>query len=387
MKHVHRVRGKDGVDRLYLRKTGLPRIPLKSPWPGEGQEAGSELAREVAALVGDAEPKARPGTLRGALRAYELETPDFANLAESTKASYRGLMKELEEDFGGLPIATFKAPYLLQLRNAWAQRGHRIPGLLLNVLHNVLRPHIIAGELGDGDPFTIIPGVRRPQNMAEPHRIWPEAVVHTVIEWAIREGRVGLARAVAVGRYAGARRGDIVKLSVSARRQGRFAFLAGKRHVPVDMPEDPALAAVLSGTPDAPDSLVLCYNLSGLAYTEDGLHQQLVDLIARLRFFRLIDSHDYSCHGLRHTFGVEAALAGCSDAEGAALLGHASPNSFATYRRQADRIRLSDAGSAQVIALRERTRNGNVENELEKICKTPAPKPAKGRGKSASKTT
>src|SRR2546426_2647106 len=44
----------DLVVRLYLRKEGLPSIPLKSPLPPAGQEAGSPLEREVAAIIASA---------------------------------------------------------------------------------------------------------------------------------------------------------------------------------------------------------------------------------------------------------------------------------------------------------------------------------------------
>lgn len=388
MKHVNKTTGRDGVVRLYLRKAGMPSIPLKSPWPGKGQEAGSALEREVQALVAAAGPKATPSTLRAALRAYELDSPDFRALAPSTKETYLGLIKELDEDFGDLPVSTFNAEYLLQLRTIWARRGYRVPGHFLTVLRNALLPAIITGKLGGGDPFALIPGVRRPHDMGEPHVIWPESVVHRVIELAIREGRFGLARAVAIGRYAGPRRADIVKLTKAARKGGRFVFTSGKRKVPVSMPEDPALAAVLDGTPDHPDSLVLAYNLSGYAYTEDGFHQELVKLVKKLATAKEdpIDCDDYTAHGLRHTFGVESALAGCTDAEGAARMGHGSPNSFATYRRQADRIRMSDTGADLVAKLRERSGNGNVQNILQNICKTDTLTPAKGRGKSAKKS-
>lgn len=381
MKYVHRVRGKDGVDRLYLRKAGLPSLPLTSPLPPAGQEAGSALEQEVAAILSGAKPKALPSTLRAALRTYELDSPDFANLAPSTKTSYRGLMRELDEDFGDLPVATFNAAYLLQLRNTWAKRGYRVPALLLQVLRNALLPLIIAGRLGDGDPFALIPGVRRPHDLGEPHVIWPEHVVFKVIELAVREGRFGLARGVAAGRYAGVRRGDIVKLTKAARRAGRFVFTSGKRKVPVNMPEDAALATVLDATPSAPDSLVLAYNLDGLAYSESGFHQGVTDLVARLFKAKEIESDDYTSHGLRHTFGVEGALAGWTDAVGMSMMGHNSAASFATYRRQADRIRMSNDGAALVTALRERTSNGNVENELEKMCKTAPGKQAKSRKK------
>lgn len=77
-----------------------------------------------------------------------------------------------------------------------------------------------------------------------------------------------------------------------------------------------------------------------------------------------LETAAYDVHGLRHTFGVEAALSGCTDAEGAGLMGHSSPASFAIYRRQADRIRLSTAGAEKIAAMRERTSNRGLQNRL-----------------------
>ena len=386
MKNVNRVVGRDGVERLYFRKAGFPSIPLTSPWPEPGQEAGSALAQEVARILGAATAKPAPSTLRAALRVYELESADFKGLAESTKKSYRGLMKELDEDLGDLHLSAFKPAYLMDLRNEWAKRGHRVPSLLLGVMRNALLPHIIAGKhFEGGDPFAMIPGVRRPHDMGEPHIIWPEAVVHLVIESAVRQGKIGLARGVAIGRYAGARRGDIVKLTKAARVAGRFTWRSGKRNVLVNMPEDPQLTAVLNGTPHATDSLVLAYSLSGVAYTESGFHQELVKTVAALFKAEKIDSQDYTAHGLRHTFGVEGALAGWTDAVGMAMMGHQSPASFAAYRRQADRIRMSDDGAALVQKLRERTSNEDLQNNLQNICKTGVVKQAKPRRRTPAK--
>lgn len=375
MKHVHRIVGADGVERLYLRKAGLPRIRLSHPWGSE------DLRHEVEALISAARPSAPPSTLRAALRAYELESADFRDLAKSTQYIYRLLLKELDEDFGALPVSTFKAPYLLQLRNTWAERGYRAANLRLQVLKNVLWPAIIAGKIGDGDPFTLIPQARRPRDAPDPHLIWPEEVLLKVIARALREGRHGVARGIAIGRYAGARRDDIVRITRAARSAGRFTFITGKRRVAVSMPEDPALAVVLDSTPS--NGLVLVTNLSGLPYTANGFALEVRKLVRAMAAANEIPSATYDIHGLRHTFGVEAALSGCTDAEGAALMGHGSPNSFATYRRQADRIRLSSSASEKIAALRERSGNGDLENELEKICKSAPVKAAKPRAKVA----
>lgn len=383
MKYVQRVVGDDGIVRLYFRRAGFPRAGLKSPWPEEGQEAGSELEREVEALIVALTPaRALPGTLRGALNAYELESADFKALAESTRTGlYLPIIKELDEDFGQVPISQFTAPRILQLRDIWASRGYRAANVRLQVLKNVLWPSIVAGMIEGGNPFELISGVRRPADAPEPHILWPERDVIAAIEAAVAEERYGLARAIAIARYAGPRREDITKLSTAARQDGRIRYLTGKRKQPVDVEEDPLLAHWLSTIPAwqpatarqgrkvaagraSVQALRLVFNLSGQAYTPDGLHNALKDHLGRLFKAGRIATHAYDLHGMRHTRGVELALAECTDAEIAAQLGHRSAASAAIYRRQADRIRLSDNASAKIRELRNAPKTPRVKSRV-----------------------
>lgn len=378
MKYVNRVVDKNGVERLYFRKADLPSVKLRSPWGSEALQA------EVDAILGLSPPKASPSTLRAALRSYELDSVDYAQLEDSTKYLYRKTMGELDEDLGDLMVSRFTPAFLLDLRNGWAPRGYRAVAIRLQVLKNALWPSIVAGKLGGGDPFALIPGMRRPRDAGEPHRMWPDSVVLTVVEAAIGIGKFGLARGTAIGRWQGPRREDIVRLTLAARRAGRFAFVTGKRKVPVDRAEDPALAAVFAATPH--NHMILAPNLEGLAYSADGFGQELKKLIVALHKAGKIDSDEYDVHGLRHTFGVELALSGCTDAEGAAAMGHSSPASFATYRRQADRIRLADNATAKIATLREREANGSVQNRLQNLCKIEPTRQAKPRRKNAGKS-
>jgi integrase len=383
MKHVKRYRDRQGADRLYFRKAGHPRNgePLASRWPDVAE--GSALQAEVAAILATQTVKPRPGYLAGATRAYELSA-DFIGLGAETKYGYRQILKEFDADLGPLPLATFTPAFILSLRDAWASRGYRAANMRLQVLKNVMEPHLVAADLPD--PFSRIRQVRRPRDAAEPHPIWTEAAVRIVIEEAIRVRRFGIARAVAVARYTGARRGDLVRIARTARQDGRIGWLSGKRKVPVSMPEDPLLTARLEATPaQQPLSkwqrhvqrktgvvrlppATLIFNSRNRPYTEDGLGQELAKIVSDLHTAGRLETDRYDLHGLRHTFGVEAALAGCSDAQGGTLMGHGSPNSFATYRRQAARLQLSDDGAALVAALRERTIGTATERDVSNDC-------------------
>jgi integrase len=379
MRYVKRYRDRLGNERLYFRKAGHPRDgeALKSAWPEV--PLGSALEAEVRGIIGEQPVKPKASNLAGATRAYELGA-DFRGLSKSTQYEYRLILKEFDASLGGLPIAGFSSAFILSLRDAWATKGHRAANVRLQLLKNVLNPQLIAADLPD--PFSRIKQVRRPREAAEPHPIWPETVVRTVIEEAIALRKFGLARAVAIGRYAGPRRGDLVRVAQAGRVEGRIAWLSGKRKVPVDMPEDPLLTEWLERTPCAqplskwqkhvqrttrvlrlpPATLV--FNTRNRPYTEDGLGQELAQLVADLHAAGRIPSAEFDLHGLRHTFGVELALAGATDAQGAALMGHGSPSSFATYRRQASRLRMSDEGAALIQAMREKARGTPVEPAL-----------------------
>jgi integrase len=369
VKYVNRIQRPDGSVQLYLRKKGLPLVRLP-----DGLDAAA-LVRHVAGLIEDLSPDEPVviGTLSGALRRYELDAPEFRGLAASTQYEYRLILKEFEDDLGRLAISAFTPAFVDRLKASWAKRGHRAANIRLQVLKNVLRPQLVAGRL-EKDPFPLVGQVRRPRELREPHLIWSEAVFQAAVEEALARRRFGLARALAIGRYVGARRGDLIAIPRTARQDGRFQYLSGKRRVRVDVPEDPELSRWMALTPDTPPQAprpgrkvkpgapalaptTLVYNVAGRPYSEDGLGLEVGKLVAGLHRAGRLDSDRYDLHGLRHTRGVELALAGCSDAEGAAMMGHASASSFAQYRRQADRIRLSDAAAGRVAALREQAGN------------------------------
>ena len=156
MKYVNRT-VRNGVEYLYLRKRGCPAVPLK------GALDSPELKAEVDALIKAHKPStALPGTLKAALRVYELEDPDFLGLAESTKYEYRLHLTEFDEDMGSLPILAFTPAYIQKLRNSWAVRGHRAANVRLQVLKNVLTPSVVNGTL-KSNPFELISQVRLDQ--------------------------------------------------------------------------------------------------------------------------------------------------------------------------------------------------------------------------------
>lgn len=364
---------RNGRDKVYFRKAGTRKIELRSAW---GTQA---LADEVAALVAAVRAKPAPavGTLVGAIREYRGDSArgikpsaDFIVLAPSTQLDYERICDEFEITFACVLLDDVDAGYVLGLRDKWSARGYRAANLRLQIMKNICKAPRIRGEI-DGDPFALIEKVKRPQSLGEANPRWLDDEVAAALEWLLEHGRIGLARAIALGRWGGFRRQSICALPRSARiwrrnddtgeRERRLYWLTEKRLVRCDRREDPRLTAFLERTETLwrgkVSPLTVAYNSRGESWKARALEhatERAVKALARLELVRV----GLTLHGLKHARGVELAAAGLSDAEIMPQLDHATTRAAAIYRRQAERLKLADAGQdkvdAQVIKLRDR---------------------------------
>lgn len=373
--HVQRVRRANGRVDLYFRKGDFREGPLANA------DGSSELLEEVNAILARLDKAARaarprPDTVPGALRAYtgHIEkggagravriggSADFLTLAASTQKEYQRLADELSEDLADVRLADVDGVWLRDMRDVWAARGYKAANDRLQVLKNALEPAIEDGRV-PADPFLRLKKVRRPHDAGEAHPTWTDAEVAAVIELAIARKMPGLARAVALGRWGGFRRGTICALPVGARVMGhdatgapqrRLYHITEKRAVLADKPEDARLTALLARTPNR--ATTLAYNARALPWKERQLNQAMDRLIDKLAKEGKVRPN-LDIHGLRHARGVELAMAGASDAEIMSDLGHATDRAAKIYRRQADRARLADQAQAKidnVVSLRAR---------------------------------
>lgn len=361
-----------GTVYLYFRKGDYREGPLASP---DGSE---ELRQEVQAVLERlagvaAAQKPKPGTIAGMLRAYAGHIDDAGNrtgacadflaLARSTQALYRDIVDELEEDCGSELLSAVTRSWVTDMRDAWALRGHRVANLRLQVLKNALEP-AMADERIEVDPFSKVKKARTPRGKGEAHPIWEDSEIEAAIEAAITRNRPGLARAIALGRYGGFRRGTICAIPLRARIEAfdedsgehtRLNWITEKRLVLCDKREDPRLTDVIKRTPSK--ALTIAYNADGHPFKERQLNQAVDRFMASLAKAGKVRSAEtpkgevycpLTIHGLRHARGVELALSGASDAEIMSQLEHATDRQAKIYRRQADRRKLADAGQRRV---------------------------------------
>jgi hypothetical protein len=365
VRYVQRV-NRDGKVHLYFRKGDYREGPLKSA------DGSLELVAEVDAILARlanaeaAQKKPVAGTVGAMLKEYNRDPSTFLAKARSTQSEYQRLIDELVEDCGEVRLSEVTPAWLREMRTVWATRGYKAANDRRQVLKNALTPAIEDDRIA-GDPFAKVKKLRPPHGAGEPHPIWEDAEVEAAITEAIARKKPGLARAIALGRWGGFRRGTICAIPRTARiesvdedngKHRRLHWMTEKRRVLCDKREDPRLTALLGRTANSVKATTLAYNADGFPWKERQLSQAVDRLLAALvkagKVRGAIDpetevaSSPLTLHGLRHARGVEIALAGGSDAEIMAQLEHASDRQAKDYRRQANRRRLADAGQDRV---------------------------------------
>lgn len=359
--YVQRVKRPDGRVALYFRKGDYREGPLRSP------DDTPELKAEVDAILNrlaraEAAQTPQVGTIGGLMRRYK-KSAEFISRAVSTKKEYERLIDEIEADVGDVLLRDVDAGWVRDLRDTWAPRGHKAANDRVQMLKNAFKPAVRDKRIG-ADPFAGLEKIAPPHGREEAHPAWENVEVEAFIELAMTRKMPGLARAAALGRWGGFRRGTICALPVSARSpldegrtQWRLKWMTEKRRVQCDKREDARLTALLSKTPSPASTIA--YNQRGERWKERQLNQAFDRLVAKLAEAGLVRPN-LTIHGLRHARGIELAHAGASDAEIMAQLEHATDRAAKIYRRQAERVRMADSAQDRID---EAVRLQNVRRE------------------------
>jgi integrase len=148
------------------------------------------------------------------------------------------------------------------------------------------------------------------------------------------------ALAIALLRYTGVRKSDVVKLGRQHIHDGWWSFVATKtrkvKAEPLDIPVHPILAEVIAASPTG--NLTFLMTKFRKPFTAAGFGNWFRDRCneAGLRHC--------SAHGLRKALATNAADNGASDRQLMAMLGWTSESQATAYTRKANRKRLAASG-------------------------------------------
>ncbi len=326
VKGLKRYRDRHGRERIYHRKSGTPI---------DAGLSAAEIAAEVARLDKlHAPAKAKVGTMGAMLASYRA-SPRFTGLAARTQADYHRAMDWLKP-IGDTPLTLLTPGFVAKLRDeAFRQKRGGFANHMLAMLSSACK-HGKEYDLLDANPCLGLDKARIPKERRQPNRPWSPAERANVIAAAPDHLKVVLALA----RFFGIRRGDIVRLPRMAYRDGHLSWRTSKTgrdmKIPVVGEAKGILEAYLASVPvsDIPVTM-LCVNSRGQPWTEAGLSASLQ------KFFRQcvrrgIGGEGLTIHGLRHTVAAELKELGFDREWRKHYLGHDTDATADHYASSAD---------------------------------------------------
>lgn len=300
VKGLKEYRDRHGTLRRYHRASGTPI---------DATLEGPALIVEIDRLDRLHKP-ARPaaGTLGGLLESYK-GSPRFTGLAPRTKVDYHKCMDHLKP-IAGTPLVLLTSSFMAKLRDKTAakKRGgftNHMMAMLSSACHHGVEYDLMTANPCVGLDKAKIPAERRREN-----RPWsPDERVNVLAAAPFH-----LKLPLALARFLGIRRGDILKLPRMAYRDGHLAFRTAKTGKLMKMPVMGQLKQILDdylvAVPTSSiDVTLLCLNSYGQPWTEMGFTASVKKFFAKM-VERGIASPGLTMHGLRHTVAAELRALG-----------------------------------------------------------------------------
>lgn len=344
LRYVHEFKDRHGKTRRYFRRPGYKRHPL----PGA---PGSEefMSAYQAAFKGDTAPKLEvgadrtlPGTV-GALVVRYYRSAAYATLADSTKATYRGIIERFRKDHGHRRVAHLDRDTIKRMLEnravtpAAANNWLRILRMLLDLA--------VDESMIGFNPAAGVKGIRHKEKGAEP---WDDTQIEAFRAKHPLGTRARLAMELLYNTTQ--RRSDAVKLGPQHVRAGFFSFRQQKTGQQVDIPVLPTLQAAIDATDVG--NLAFLVTEAGKPFTAAGFGN----------WFREVCDEagvkGYSAHGLRKAGATRLAEVGCSDHEIMAWGGWKTLKEVQKYTERARRKRLAQSGADKLAT---RTASGKPE--------------------------
>jgi Phage integrase family len=290
-------------------------------------------------------PRADAKNFTSLIEAYR-KSPEFQDLADSTKTGYEHYLEIIVVAWGHLNVEGLLPAHVLALRDKHRETPAAANGML-RVLSVLISWGVPRGFRSD-NPCTHV----RKLKIGEGWVAWPWEMIELVRE----VGPAWMWRATALALFTGQRQGDVLQMTWGAVKGGLVEVRQEKTGRRLVIPAHQGLLAVLAEVPR--NSTRVLTNTRGLPWTKSGFkaswQKALKGPLATIRERGLV------FHGLRKSAVVTLLEAGATEAEVAAITGQ-TLHMVAHYARQVNQRKLA----ASAILKWERAGNGNLQNRLQ----------------------
>jgi integrase len=345
-RYVHAFIDRHGRSRFYLRRKGLPKIPLPGlPWSPEFMARYQEvMATEKSVVFQAGADRVVPRSIRALSIAYYDSAAFKALNPDSTQSVYRNIIDRFcrETDREGQPYGDksaikIKSNHIEKIMEARGAKPDSANGLR-KVLREMMK---VAKQLGwrEDDPTQGVKKIK-PKNKGGFHR-WNDAEVR---QFEQRHAIGTKARlALALGLYTGQARQDVILMGEQHITDEVLDWVRKKTEdktgFELAIPVHPELRRVIDATPSK--HLTFLVTELGAPFTAAGFGNWFRD--------RCNEAGLKHCafHGLRKAAATRLIDAGCDVVEAAAITGHASLKELQRYIETRDRREGGAAGDRQ----------------------------------------
>ena len=331
LRYIHEFRDRHGKTRRYFRKPGFKRLPLPGA-PGSEELATAyqaALARETAPKIEVGASRTMPGTV-GALVVRYYRSGAFVVLADSTKATYRGIIERFRKDNGHRRVAQLdRAVIKRMLENraatpAAANNWLRILRMLLDFA--------VDEKMIGFNPAVGVKGIRHKAAGATP---WTDEQIEAFRKHHVLGTRARLAMELLYN--TAQRRSDAVKIGPQHVRNGVLAFRQQNTGQAVDIPVLPELQVAIDAATTG--NLAFLVTEAGKPFTAAGFGNWFREVCDAAGL------QGFSAHGIRKAAATRLADVGCSDHEIMAWGGWRTLKEVQRYTAAANRKRLAQSGA------------------------------------------
>lgn len=332
-KYVNEYIDRHGKPRVYLRQPGRAQVALPAPlytpefWTAYRAAMADERTPEVR--------RVKAGSIAAAVRGYYGST-EFKVLAETTKATYRGVLDRFVDKHGEGPIAGLQPKHINKLIDEMADT----PSAASNFRKRLkgLMDYAVSAELRADNPVVVAKKVKL---KTTGHRTWTEEDIAAFRK--CHKAGTPLRLAFEVLLHTGLRRSDAVRLGWKHLTKDGFVITTKKSqgHVELCIPVHSDLARYIADCPkDGPAFIATMY---GRARSEKAFSAWISEAASGAGL-----PPKSSPHGVRKAACRRLAEAGCSALEIMSITGHTDIREIERYCREAARKKLAVAAMTKL---------------------------------------
>jgi integrase len=327
LSYVHSYKDRHGKQRHYYRREGK-RITLRGrPGEAEFMRAYEDAAARFVGPQPATSKAVAAGTFDALCISY-YRSPEFTELRETSKRTYRGIIDRWRQEHGAKRVKHIERRHIKEHIATAAEVSGPHAANNLRMILQILSRFAVDNEWRRDDP-TI--GVRPLRAKSTGFVSWSDEDIAAFEKRWAKGTRQRLAMALLL--YTGQRRGDVVRMGWQAVSGDSVRVVQSKTGVALTIPLHSQLGDVLKDTPRK--NLTFLMTNLGEPFTAAGFGNWFRDACdaAGLK--------GRSAHGLRKAAARRLAEAGCSALQIGAITGHKTLKELSRYTAAADQVKLA----------------------------------------------